>query len=149
MIYLVIIVSWLVRLQSIDSIGSSSHDRWWPPDKRRKRWVCWTCIWFLWIWIGGGRKEEDGLEDIDDRYEEDEDVGEDEMNHLHFNHSIILLIYFWFSFRWVTIQYKETKNLEGIVSSDSLGTYLIAYFNVASSHFLFIYLYQLIRIIVW
>ena len=39
------------------------------------------------------RKEEDGLEVIDDRYEEDEDVGEDEMNHLH--NSIILLIYFW------------------------------------------------------
>ena len=94
------------------------------------------------------RKEEDGLEVIDDRYEEDEDVGEDEMNHLH--NSIILLIYFWFSFRWVTIQHKETKNLEGIVSSDILGTYLIAYFNVASSHFLLIYyLYQLIRIIVW
>jgi hypothetical protein len=70
------------------------------------------------------------------------------MNHLQFNHSIILLIYFWFPFRRVTIQYKETKNLEGIVSSDILGTYLIAYFNVASPHFLLIYLYQLIRIIV-
>ncbi len=38
--------------------------------------------------------EEDGLEDIDDRYEEDEDGGEDEMN---FNHSIILIIYSHYS----------------------------------------------------